>query len=87
MKRTNTCNELTAKDAGKEVTLIGWVKSVRDHGGILFVDLRDRDGITQIVFHPENSTVYEKAQKLKDESVIQVFGKVSLRDEDTKIRI
>lgn len=84
MKRTNTCNELTAKDAGKEVTLIGWVKSVRDHGGILFVDLRDRDGITQIVFHPENSTVYEKAQKLKDESVIQVFGKVSLRDEDTK---
>ena len=84
MKRTNTCNELTSKDAGKEVTLIGWVKSVRDHGGILFVDLRDRDGITQIVFHPENAAVYEKAQKLKDESVIQVSGTVRLRDEDTK---
>ena len=67
MKRTNTCNELTAADNGKEVSLIGWVQSVRDHGGILFVDLRDRDGITQIVFHPEAANVYEKVQKLKDD--------------------
>ena len=84
MKRTHTCNQLTAADAGKEVTLIGWVESVRDHGGILFVDLRDREGITQIVFHPECEKIYETAQKLKDESVIQVFGKVALRDADTK---
>jgi len=83
MKRTNTCNELTSADAGKEVSLIGWVQSVRDHGGILFVDLRDRDGITQAVFHPESKAVYEKAQRLKDESVIQVFGKVVLREEGT----
>ena len=84
MKRTNTCNELTAADKGKEVSLIGWVQSVRDHGGILFIDLRDRDGITQVVFHPEAANVYEKAQKLKDESVIQIFGKVELREDGTK---
>lgn len=84
MKRTNTCNELTAADAGRDVVLIGWVNSVRDHGGILFVDLRDREGITQVVFHPDVKTVYEQAQKLKDESVIQVFGKVSAREEGTK---
>lgn len=83
MKRTHTCNQLTSADAGTEVTLIGWVESVRDHGGILFVDLRDREGITQVVFHPEVKNVYEKAQKLKDESVIQILGKVAPREEGT----
>ena len=82
MKRTNNCNELTASDKGRQVSLIGWVPSVRDHGGILFVDLRDREGITQIVFHPE-CPAYGDAQKLKDESVVQVFGKVSMREGDT----
>lgn len=82
MKRTNTCNELTSADKGKSVTLIGWVQSVRDHGGIIFVDLRDREGITQVVFHPE-CTVYRDAQKLKDESVIQIFGTVAMRENDT----
>lgn len=82
MKRTNTCNELTSADKGKSVTLIGWVQSVRDHGGIIFVDLRDREGITQVVFHPE-CPVYRDAQKLKDESVIQIFGTVALRENDT----
>ena len=84
MKRTNTCNELTAANVGSDVVLIGWVKSVRDHGGILFVDLRDREGITQVVFHPDTKAVYEQAQKLKDESVIQVFGKVAAREDGTK---
>ena len=65
MKRTNTCNELTAADKGKEVSLIGWVQSVRDHGGILFIDLRDRDGITQVVFHPEAANVYERRRNSK----------------------
>lgn len=82
MKRTNTCNELTSADKGKSVTLIGWVQSVRDHGGIIFVDLRDREGITQVVFHPE-CLVYRDAQKLKDESVIQIFGTVAMRENDT----
>ena len=82
MKRTNTCNELTSTDKGKSVTLIGWVQSVRDHGGIIFVDLRDREGITQVVFHPE-CPVYRDAQKLKDESVIQIFGTVAMRENDT----
>ena len=82
MKRTNTCNELTSADKGKSVTLIGWVQSVRDHGGIIFVDLRDREGITQVVFHPE-CPVYRDAQKLKDESVIQIFGTVAMRKNDT----
>ena len=82
MKRTNTCNELTSADKGKSVTLIGWVQSVRDHGGIIFVDLRDREGITQVVFHPE-CPVYRDAQKLKDESVIQIFGMVAMRENDT----
>ncbi len=82
MNITNTCNELTSADKGKSVTLIGWVQSVRDHGGIIFVDLRDREGITQVVFHPE-CPVYRDAQKLKDESVIQIFGTVAMRENDT----
>ena len=83
MKRTHTCNQLRASDIGSQATLIGWVNSVRDHGGVIFVDLRDRDGITQVVFHPENADVYEAAQKLRDESVIQVSGAVRKREEGT----
>ncbi len=75
---------MTAANVGSDVVLIGWVNSVRDHGGILFVDLRDREGITQVVFHPDTKAVYEQAQKLKDESVIQVFGKVAAREDGTK---
>ncbi len=82
MKRTHTCNQLTSEDAGKEATLIGWVQSVRDHGGVLFVDLRDREGVTQVVFHPD-CPVYEKAQKLRDESVVEVSGKIVLRESGT----
>ena len=83
MKRTHTCNQLRASDIGSQATLIGWVNSVRDHGGVIFVDLRDRDGITQVVFHPENADVYAAAQKLRDESVIQVGGEVRKREEGT----
>ena len=83
MLRTHTCNCLTTADAGKQVTLIGWVDTVRDLGGVRFVDLRDREGITQIVFNPSNAEVHEIAKNLKDESVIQVTGTVTLRDADT----
>ncbi len=83
MKRTHTCSEITKKDVGLAVTLIGWVESVRDHGGVLFVDLRDREGITQVVFDPDFPALQAQAQTLKDESVIQVSGKVKERAEGT----
>ncbi|MBO7521718.1 MAG: aspartate--tRNA ligase, partial [Opitutales bacterium] len=83
MKRTHTCNELRLSDAGKDAMLIGWVESLRDHGGVQFLDLRDREGITQIVFHPENKELFEEVQKLRSESVIQVSGKVCAREEGT----
>ena len=68
MKRTHHCWELTAKDVGKEVVLMGWVQRRRDHGGVIFVDLRDREGITQVVFNPEvNKEVHAKAHAIRSE--------------------
>ena len=55
MYKTNTCGELTAKDVGKTVTLAGWVHRRRDHGGLIFIDLRDRFGLTQVVFNPQTA--------------------------------
>lgn len=80
--RTHTCNELHHSDIGKTVTLIGWVNSNRDHGGVAFIDLRDREGVTQCVFRPEtNAKVAEIAKTLRHEDVIQVTGEVELRPE------
>ena len=60
MRRTHHCNSLSARDMGKEVVLMGWVLRRRDHGGVIFIDLRDREGITQVVFNPEiNLTRFE----------------------------
>ena len=83
MKRTHTCNELRLADEGKEISLIGWVDTLRDHGGVQFLDLRDREGITQIVFHPDKKELFAEAQNLRNESVIQIFGKVCKREEGT----
>ena len=78
--RTNTCGELTIKDTGNEVTLCGWVQKSRDLGGMTFVDLRDRYGITQLVFNMDtNKDLCEKARKLGREFVIQAKGKVRER--------
>ncbi len=76
MLRTHHCAQLTAADLGAKVSLVGWVDSVRDHGGIIFVDLRDRKGITQVKF---DSAIREQAAALKDESVIGITGVVAPR--------
>lgn len=78
--RTHTCGELTRKDIDKEVTLCGWVQSRRDHGKIIFIDLRDRYGLTQIVFIKSvNKEAYNLSQRLKNEDVVRIKGRVSLR--------
>jgi aspartyl-tRNA synthetase len=80
MRRTHTCGDLGADDVGTKVVLMGWVQRRRDHGGVIFVDLRDREGITQVVFNPEVSPeVHEKAHVLRSEYVIGISGKVEKR--------
>jgi aspartyl-tRNA synthetase len=82
LKRTNNCGELRASDEGKEVVLAGWVQSYRDHGGLVFIDLRDRNGLTQLVFNPEtNPKVHELARSIRTEWVIGAKGKVRHRAE------
>jgi aspartyl-tRNA synthetase len=78
--RTHKCNDLGSSHSGQEVTLMGWVLRRRDHGGVIFIDLRDRWGITQVVFNPEhNAEVHAKAHGLRSEWVLAVRGKVSKR--------
>src|ERR1700739_2002058 len=80
MYRTHNCNSLRKADIGKEVTLAGWVNVTRDHGGVIFIDLRDREGLTQVVFRPEeNAEVAKQSHSLRTEDVIQVCGKVAPR--------
>jgi len=84
MKRTHHCGQLTKTDLGASVSLAGWVDSIRDHGGILFIDLRDRKGITQVKFDPQDDAALgEAAAQLKPESVIAVSGTVAPRPEGT----
>ena len=78
--RSCHCGALRAKDIGQRATLAGWVGSRRDHGGVIFVDLRDREGVTQVVFRPEeHAAVAETAHSLRDEDVIQVSGTIARR--------
>jgi aspartyl-tRNA synthetase len=80
MYRTHNCNSLRKSDIGRDATLAGWVHVSRDHGGVIFVDLRDREGITQVVFRPEeNAQLAKEAHGLRSEDVIQVSGKVAAR--------
>ena len=79
-KRTHHCSELGKEDIGKEVILMGWVAKRRDHGGVIFVDLRDREGITQVVFRPDiEADMHTKAESIRSEYVLAVRGKVEPR--------
>lgn len=83
--RTHHCNELRDSHIDQTVTLIGWVNSARDHGGVIFIDLRDREGLTQCVFHPEeNPEVSAQSHTLREEDVVQVTGRVSKRLEGSE---
>ncbi|MGD0464731.1 MAG: aspartate--tRNA ligase [Tepidisphaeraceae bacterium] len=81
--RTHTCGQLRKADVGRTVKLAGWVHSYRDHGGLLFIDLRDRDGLTQLVFDPDacGKAHHEESRKLRSEWVISVTGVVAARGE------
>lgn len=81
-RRTHTCGELTKAHVGQEVVLNGWVGPRRDLGGLIFIDLRDRYGVTQIVFTEEDATIHAKAEKLRAEYVIGIKGKVILRGDE-----
>jgi len=78
--RTHHCNALRTDHVDQTVTLAGWVNNYRDHGGVRFIDLRDREGLTQIVFHPESAEAHALAQKLRHEDVVSVTGKCIRRE-------
>ena len=83
LSRTHTCGALRADDVGADVVLLGWVHRVRDLGGLLFVDVRDRDGVTQIVFDKDDEALMAKAKRLRSEYVIGVEGRVQRRSVET----
>jgi aspartyl-tRNA synthetase len=85
LKRTHRCGEVRATDAGTTITLMGWVNRRRDHGNLIFIDLRDRSGVTQIVFDKErNPAMHERVEAFRNEYVLAVTGKVELRTEGTR---
>ena len=80
--RTHYCAELDANDIGKEVSLCGWANSYRDHGGVIFIDLRDRTGLIQLVCDPADSKeAHEIGSKVRDEFVLKAKGKIRSRGE------
>ena len=82
-RRTHHCNALRTSDIGEMITLSGWVHRRRDHGGLIFIDIRDRFGLTQLIFDPEISKeIHDSASKLRSEWVITARGKVRPRGED-----
>ncbi|MEE9521455.1 MAG: amino acid--tRNA ligase-related protein, partial [candidate division NC10 bacterium] len=85
MKRSYYCGEVTAAKVGETVTLMGWVHRRRDHGGLIFVDLRDREGIVQVLFGPEHGAdAYENAKRVRPEYVVAVTGQVRRRPPGTE---
>jgi aspartyl-tRNA synthetase len=81
--RTQYCGELSSRNDGQEVVLCGWVHRRRDHGGVIFIDLRDREGLVQIVCDPDRAAVFERAEQVRSEYVLKVRGRVRLRPAGT----
>ena len=81
--RTHTCGVLRASDIGEDVRLSGWCHRIRDHGGLLFIDLRDHYGITQVVADPDSSA-FKEAERLRSEWVVRIDGKVRKRPDGTE---
>ena len=81
--RTQYCGEVTKDNLDQEVTLCGWVNRRRDHGGVIFIDLRDRTGLVQVVFDPDRAEIFQLAEQIRNEYVLQVTAKVRLRPEGT----
>ena len=84
LARTHKCNDLTDADTGQEVILMGWVLRRRDHGGVIFVDLRDREGLVQVVFDPDKPEMFALAERIRNEYVLKVKGRVRLRDHNNR---
>ena len=84
LRRTHKCGEIMTASVGDEVTLCGWVNVRRDHGGVIFIDLRDKTGIVQVVFRPESAPeAHERAHRLRNEWVLMVRGEIEERSEET----
>ena len=84
--RSHYCGGLDEGHIGQEVTLCGWVQKRRDHGGVIFIDLRDRDGLVQVVFDPDTPEIFQRAEAVRGEYVLQVHGRVRPRPEGTENR-
>lgn len=82
--RSIYCGDVGAKEEGQEVTVAGWVHRRRDHGGVIFIDLRDREGLVQVVFNPERKEIFTEAERIRSEYVLSVKGMVRIRPDGTK---
>ena len=82
--RSIYCGDVGAKEEGQEVTVAGWVHRRRDHGGVIFIDLRDREGLVQVVFNPEKKEIFTEAERIRSEYVLSVRGTVRIRPDGTK---
>ena len=83
LTRTHTCGALRPDDVGADVVLLGWVHRVRDLGGLLFIDVRDRAGVTQVVFDKDDEALLAKGKRLRSEYVVGIVGRVRRRSADT----
>mgnify|MGYP001453369945 FL=1 len=82
--RSHYCGEVNSRLEGKEVSITGWVHRRRDHGGVIFVDLRDREGLVQVVFDPDSKKIFSEAERIRGEYVLAITGQVRARPEGTK---